>query len=252
MANPVVLPAGTTLGKSYEYGLDINLGTPADPSWQPVRRISGWAPQFAEVTGDIASYDDLGSENEEVTGRNFSGSFTVQANRSLTSGLYLPEVEALVAASRAKGEQAIVEVRFYHKPEVGTPHPTDAGQAFVRVAITRQNTGNADNEIFSVTLTGKGPYTPIPNPWQGWGAQTPAIANVSPAGQGSGELVTITGTSLLGATAVTVNSLPVDDYQAINASTIVAVLPTDAAGTVDVVVTTPGGVTPAFSYERAA
>src|SRR5690606_35317263 len=165
MVNRVPLPGGTTLGKSYEYGLDVNIGTAALPQWQPARRMSAFAPTFPPTTSDIATYDDLGSTNEDVTGRSFAASFTVQANRSLTTGMYLPEVERLVAAARAKGEAAVVDVRFYHKPENGTPNPNDAGRSDVRVELSRQNTGNSDTEIFSFTLTGRGEYTPIANPF---------------------------------------------------------------------------------------
>jgi len=250
MSNPVTLPAGTTLGKSFEYGLDINLGSSGTPDWQPMRRMSAWAPTFAAVTSDVGTYDDLGSPNEDVTGRTFAGAFTVQANRSITTGRYLPEVDKLVAAARSKGEDAVVEIRFYHKPETGTPHPTDAGQALVTVELTRQNTGNADTDSFSISLSGKGPYTPIANPFQGWGSTTPIVSAVTPEGAGAGELVTINGSGFLDASGVTFDALPADDFTVVNGASIIAVLPADTAGAVPVVVTTPGGASQAFSYTR--
>lgn len=249
--NRVPLPADITLGKSYEYGLDVNLASFAVPQWQSCRRISGWAPTFPKVTNDVQSYDDQGAPNEDVTGRGFAGALTIQANRSLTSGLYLPEIEALLNASRAKAEAAVLDVRFYHKPAIGTPHPTDAGRALVTVEITRQNTGNAENEVFAVTLTGKGEYTPIANPWTGWGATAPTIIGITPAEAGSGDLVTITGSGFLTATAVTFDSLPAEFVPA-NDGSIIAQLPTDTAGTVPVVITNPAGPSVAFSYERGA
>jgi len=51
MSNAVTLPAGSTLGKSFEYGIDVNLGTFAAPVWQPDRPLSmlrattTWAPR---------------------------------------------------------------------------------------------------------------------------------------------------------------------------------------------------------------
>ena len=53
--NKVQLPAGTVLGKSYEYGLDINLGPYGSPDWQSFRRISGFAPTFPPATEDVAT-----------------------------------------------------------------------------------------------------------------------------------------------------------------------------------------------------
>jgi|SRR6478609_1285054 len=246
----VPLPAGTTLGKSFEYGLDINLGTAGSPSWQPIRRISAWAPSYPATTQDQATYDDLGATNEAVTARSFATSFTVQGNRSLTTGLYLPEVEALLAAAKATVDGAVVDIRWYHKPEIGTPNPTDAGRATCRVEITRQNTGNAEIEVFNVTLTGQGPFESIANPFAGWDVTQPVLASVTPEGEGVGDLVTLTGTGFLGATAVEFGASPATDFVVANGATIIASLPTGSAGSVNVTVTTPGGESNAVAYTR--
>lgn len=247
----VPLPAGTTLGKSFEYGLDINLGTAGSPSYQPIRRISAWAPTYPATTQDQATYDDLGATNEAVTARSFTTSFTVQGNRSLTTGLYLPEVEALLAAAKGTLDGATVDIRWYHKPEVGEPNPTDAGQAFCRVEITRQNTGNAEIEVFNVTLTGQGPFAPITNPFAGWDVTEPVLASVTPEGEGVGDLVTLTGTGFLGATDVKFGTTSATDFVVANAATIIASLPAGTAGSVNVTVITPGGTSNALPYTRA-
>lgn len=250
----VPVPASTSLGKSFEYGLDVNLGTTASPSWQPVRRMSGWTPSFPATTQDIASYDDRGAPSEEVTARGFSATFTVQGNRSLTTGAYLPEVEALMAASKGTGNTAVLEVRWYHKPDVGTPNPDDAGSALVTVEITRQNTGNAEIESFSVTLTGRGRPQQITNPFAGWDAAAPiitAVTSVDGNDAGEGDIVTITGSGFLGATAVAFDASAATEFTVINGATIVATLPAGSAGSVDVTVTTPEGTSAAFAYARA-
>ena len=246
----VTLPAGTALGKSFEYGIDINLGTTASPSYQPIRRISAWAPTYPPTTQDQATYDDLGADNEAVTARSFATSFTVQGNRSLTTGLYLPEVEALLAAAKATGESAVVDIRWYHKPEVGTPNPSDAGQAFCRVDFTRQNTGNAEIEVFNATLTGQGPFTAIANPFAGWDVTAPVLASVTPEGAATGELVTLTGTGFLGATAVNFGAAPAVEFAVVNSATIIALVPTGTAGSVNVTVVTPGGTSNILAYVR--
>lgn len=176
MSARVPLPAGTTLGKSYEYGLDVNLGTSEAPQWQPFRRISGFQVTPTPTTQDAQTYDDLGAQNQDVTGWSWVLAFIAQVNRSITTGLYLPEVEALLARTKpsAKGAAAVVEVRWYHKPEAGEPNPDDAGQGLATVAFTRQNTGaEGAIEQLSFTLTGKGPYEEITNPFTGW-AEEPA------------------------------------------------------------------------------
>ena len=248
----VPLPAGSTLGRSFEYGIDVNLGTYAVPSWQPVRRISGWSPSFPPVTGDLSTYDDRGAPNEGVTGRGFTGSFTVQANRSQSTGLYLPELEAIFAASRAILDGATLDIRFYHKPDVGAAHPADAGRITVRVEAARQNTDNASAEVWSVTLTGKGRVLDIANPFQGWDVSVPKISAVSPAAATAGKLVTITGTGFLGATLVKFGAVNAAEFSVVGGSTILAVMPAGAAGSAPVQVTTPGGVSATFAYTRGA
>lgn len=258
MSNAVPLPAGTTLGKSFEYGLDVNLGTYAAPVWQPVRRISGFQPTPTATTQDAQTYDDLAAQNQEVTGWSFALAFNVQVNRSITTGLYLPEIEAILARTKpsAKGELAVLDVRWYHKPESGAPNPNDAGRGFAIVAYTRQNTGpNGEIEVLSVTLTGKGSYEEITNPFTGWDlTPAPVITSVvgDPEPAGTGDQVTITGTGFLGATAVTIDAIAMDDFTVISATTIVAILPSDLAGAVNVIVTTPEGASAPFSYTRGA
>lgn len=253
MSEKVPLPAGTTLGKSFEYGIDINLGLFATPSWQSVRRMSGFQPAFTEITQDAQTYDDLGAPNSDITGRGFGHSFTVQVNRNLSTGLYLPEVEALLDRTRpgAVGELAVIDYCWYHKPAVGKANPKDAGRGLATVAITRQNTGpNGEIEVFNVTLAGKGSYTEIPNPWGGWASTVPVIANVE-EGKGDGDLVNVTGSGFLGVTAVTVGGANVE-HIVVNGATLVLQQPAGDAGPVDLIVTNSVGASPAFTYTRGA
>lgn len=252
--NRVQLPAGTVLGKSYEYGLDLNLGVFGSPEWQSFRRISGFAPTYPPITEDVSTYDDLGTPNEDVTGRSAAIAFNAQGNRSLATGLYLPELELTLAAAKAKGEAAVIDARWYHKPEVGTPNPNDAGRAFFRVEASRQNTGNTGIENWSITLTGKGEYTPIVNPFQGWAVTAPQITTVGPAGAGDGALVKIIGSGLLGATQVRIDGDIVDAtlWEVVSMSTIVVILPPGDAGAVTVTVTTPGGTSTPYTFNRGA
>ena len=248
----VPLPAGSSLGKSFEYGIDINLGTTAAPVWQPLRRISEFQPTYPATTTDVASYDDRGAPNEDINGRGFSLAFTMQVNRSLTTGLALAEAEKIFAASKGIGSGAVVEVRWYHKPDAGTPNPNDSFTGFATVEVTRQNTGNADAEWWSVTLAGKGKYVKITNPFAGWSVTTPAITAITPAGAVAGKAVTIVGTGFLGASSVKFATTEVTDKVVVNGSTIIAVMPAGTAGSVAVTVVTPGGTSAAFNYTRGA
>lgn len=252
--NRVPLPAGTTLGKSFEYGLDLNLSTYASPQWQSVRRMSAFAPTFPEVTSDVATYDDLGAPNEAVDGRGVVISFTIQGNRSVTTGLYLPELEVLLAAAKATGEAAIIDAQWYHKPEIGTPSPNDAGRASFRVSATRQNTGNTGTEVWNITLTGVGSFTRIPNPFTGWGATVPVVTAVMPPNAGDGDLVTITGAGFLTVTAITVDgaTVPADTYVVAGGGQIIMQMPAGDDEVVPIVVTNPAGASAPLTYDRGA
>ena len=164
------LPAGTVLGKSYEYGLDVNLGTSMVPDWQTVRKMFNFQLTPSPVTTDAQTYDDEGAQNNEVTGWNWSLAFATQINRSGTTGKYLEEVEALFARTKpgAKGTSAQIEVRWYHQPdsgEGGAANPDDAGRGVATVTPGRANTGpDGSTEVQNWTLNGVGAYTPIENP----------------------------------------------------------------------------------------
>ncbi|OZD48648.1 hypothetical protein CH252_19160 [Rhodococcus sp. 06-1477-1B] len=249
----IPLPAGTTLGKSFEYGLDVNLATYASPQFQSCRRISAWAPTYPPVSVDAGTYDDAGVPNNDIAGRGFSGAFTIQANRNLSTGLYLPEVEAIMAAGKAIGDAAVLDVRFYHKPAIGTPNPTDAGRALVTVEISRANTGNADVENISVSLTSKGAYLPIANPYVQPGASAvPSLTSATPAGASAGQQVAVSGVRLLGVTAMKVGAVTVTTFTVLNDGTIVFVMPAGSAGAAAITVTNAAGTSVALPYTRGA
>ena len=84
----VPVPASTSLGKSFEYGLDVNLGTTGSPSWQPVRRMSGWTPSFPATTQDVSSYDDRGARNQPDSADQLAGlAFLLLQGRMRTGGI---------------------------------------------------------------------------------------------------------------------------------------------------------------------
>ena len=79
---------------------------------------------------------------------------------------------------------------------------------------------------------------------------TAVAPDVGPTGGGTG--VTLTGTDLAGTTSVAFGSTPATSFTVDSATRVTAVAPAEAAGTVDVVATTPGGTTPtgadAYTY----
>jgi hypothetical protein len=88
------------------------------------------------------------------------------------------------------------------------------------------------------TITPQAPYPDATSP--------PTVASVTPATglAAGGTAVTISGTGFTGATAVTFGGTAATAVVVVNANTITATAPAHAAGTVDVQVTTPKGVSP--------
>ncbi|MEV8023661.1 IPT/TIG domain-containing protein [Microbacterium sp. NPDC080220] len=252
------LPVGTELGKSYEYGLDVNIGTHASPNWIPFRRIFNFLFTPTPTTHDATTYDDKGSTASMVGGWAWALAFASQVNRSASTGQYLPEVEALRQRTlpAAVGSLAEIEVRWYHKPANGTPNPVDAGQGIATVAFTRQNTGPEGTvEVWNWTLTGVGSYIPIANPFTGWDVTTPAVTGATPEGAAAGQQVTITGSGFDGVTTadgVRFGSTNASGYVVLNSSTIVAVVPAGSAGSAEIKVKNSAGTSAGFPYTRGA
>lgn len=159
-------PEITEFAYSYEYAFDVDITPEAvEPTWQFVRFSSAIDPQVSPITQDGATYDDKGSPNQVKTSESWTLGATVQAHR-LLSGSFLPEVEALLAATRpdAVGNKATRRFRWYDKPAEGAANPNEAYQGIGTVQVNRQNTGNDQIAGFTVTVTGQGRRVQIPNP----------------------------------------------------------------------------------------
>jgi lysozyme len=80
----------------------------------------------------------------------------------------------------------------------------------------------------------------------------PAVSAVSPRSGpvAGGTPVTITGTNFVGASSVTFGGMPAASFTVVSAGEITAVSPADASGTVDVVVTTNQGASPANALDE--
>lgn len=159
-ASPAVTEA-TQYGFSYEYGVDIQI----ENRWQPIRFISSVNPTVSPKEVDAATYDDNGADHPVRVGETPSLSFYVQMHR-LTDGQFLPEVEALLAATRpnAVGSLGVVKVRYYDKPVKGKPNSKEAYELTATVSVERAATGNAELSGWNFTLNGQGARKTIVNP----------------------------------------------------------------------------------------
>ena len=154
-------PEPTQYGFSYEYGVDLWI----ENKWQPIRFISSVNPTVSPKEVDAATYDDNGADHPVRVGETPSLSFYVQMHR-LASGNFMPEVEALLAATRpdAVGSLGVVKVRYYDKPAKGQPNGKEAYEMTATVSAERASTGNAELSGWNFTLKGQGARKSITNP----------------------------------------------------------------------------------------
>lgn len=107
----------------------------------------------------------------------------------------------------------------------------------------------------SVNVTGPGGTSTGGPTYTYTAALTPTITGLTPAASGpvsGGNTVTIRGSNLNDATAVTFAGNAASSFTALSATTINAVTPPGTAGTTPVVVTTPAGASAGFNYTYIA
>lgn len=250
----------TELVFSYEYALDINLGTVAEPDWQQIRFSSAIDPQVTPVQQDGATYDDDGAPHPHKLSESWTCGATIQAHR-LVDGAFLPEVEKLLelAGPESTGNRAVAHVRWYDDPVGQEPNPAEAYEGFAFVQMNRQNTGNDQIAGWTLTLTGQGRRRRIANPSTASLADTgeaPLLVSALPSGAAQGELVTITGAGLAGVTGaggVKFGSTNATEYTVVSGTKIVAVVPAGSAGSAAITVTHPvNGASDPLAYTRGS
>ena len=240
----------TDLAYSYEIGVDIKIGG----TFQQIRGISAVAPTAPPVNVDAATYDDKGAPNNKKVSEAPALSFTIQGRRDPDTGLFEPEVEALLTLTGpdAVGDDATGEFRYYDNPAAGEPNPNFAFEMDGTVEMTRNKTGNNEVAEWAVTISGQGRRRQITNPLT---TGAPTITSALPSGASAGDIVTIKGTrvdGVTGAAGVKFGSANAAAYTVVDATTIVATLPAGSAGAANIVVTHPTrGALAAFPYTRA-
>lgn len=253
MPLPNTVPAGFEHASSYEYAMDVNLGTPAAPLWQRVRLVTNLAVTRPKQTRDEQTYEDNGAANQGIMGVGHNIVVTLDTPRK-ADGSRLPEYAKMRAAANSKGEANTLHVRWYDFPKTPgmAPDPDDAWEGYVTTDESWVNTGpGGEVRAAQFTLAGKGEAVKIANPASTPGASVPpSLTAVTPTGRSVGEQVTISGSNFAGITDVSIDglSVPADEYTVVNASTIVAVIPATAAGAADVIVTNAAGASDAVTY----
>ncbi|WP_449281254.1 phage tail tube protein [Leucobacter sp.] len=152
-------------GQSYEYHCDVAAMpiAPAEPTWLTAPDITGLQPNPSPKTADGTTYANRGQDDVSTIGETFTVVFDAKAVKN-SSGEVQPFISLLLAAAQShlKGgdpTKKVVKVRVYHEwiEELSWEFTAE-------VSFQRKNTGNADIEFFTFTLTSKGDREVVPNP----------------------------------------------------------------------------------------
>ena len=235
------------------------------------------------AAGPIAGGQTVQINGDDFTGATAvyfnanTASFTVDSNTQITAttpATNAGPVTITVENANGYGESAPGAYKFVAAPTVTSLSPaTGSDVGGTVVALTGTNfvdvtgvmfgatpatsfTRQSDTRVSAVAPAGTGAANVIVTAAGGTSAATagnlftygagPSVNSVSPR-QGpltGGTSVTIRGVAFTGATAVSFGATPATAFTVNSATEILATAPAHAAGSVDVVVTTPAGVSP--------
>lgn len=231
-------PRVTSLARSHR--LDINIAADPATNYSQLMGIEDLKLIEDIRTEEDEMYEDAGAMRETNTGY----SWRLEIKLALSTNLAGTSLDTNHSFLRDKfkghrtGRVEAYEfgVRFYNRDGLDDGHSHE-GRCYVKAWPLPG--GKGGNRI-DIVLQGQGALGDITNPA---GSALPSVSGVSPTGGAAagGDLVTISGFQFTGATDVDFGA-DAADYVVVDDSTIVAVSPAHAAGSVQVKVTTAAGV----------
>lgn len=190
------------------------------------------------------SYEDDGAMRESVTGYSWRLECKLLHSKN-AAGTAIDTVHAFLRskfeAAKSGVQNGEFGVRWYDKDGL-SGDPAKEGRAYVKAWPPEGGSPGA-LDIISIVIQGQGPLSEIANP----NATTvPAVTGLNPAGGSTagGNLVSVYGSKLTGATAVKFGATNATNFMVVSDTQIVATAPAATAGAKDVTVTTPGGTSP--------
>jgi hypothetical protein len=233
----VTSPVSTITALARRFALEFDMNPTGVADWQPVIAVEEFKPGRVARKEKDESYDDQGSERSAITG----SSWTIDAkiiHRTGLDGVTMNAVQERLrtlseATDAASGE---AHVRWYDRSGVG-----EAWDGRCLVDWTPDGGNGGARDTVTVKFMGQGPRVAITNPNA---SPLPVVSAITPTGGGvaGGTLVTIKGRKFTGATGVTFGGTAATSFTLVDDTRIVVVAPAKTAGSADVIVTTPGGV----------
>ncbi|WP_431892655.1 phage tail tube protein [Micromonospora haikouensis] len=222
----------TALARRFAVEVDVNPSGTAD--WQPLLGIEELKPTFTPRREDDEAYEDDGANRQAITGSAWGLELKL-IHRAGADGVTMNAVQEHLrvkseAADALTGE---AHVRWFDRS--GTGEAWDG-----RCLVDWVPDGGKGRDTVSVKLNGQGARVAITNPNA---SPLPVVAALAPTGGGTagGTLVEIRGRRFTGATAVTFGGTAATSFRVVSDTLIIAISPAKTAGSVDVLVTTPGG-----------
>lgn len=225
----------TALARRFDVEIDMNPSGAAD--WQKLKGVEDLKFSRPQRREKDESYDDNGAERMTITGSSWDMEIGLIHRTAVDGVTFNPVQEHLRVKSLANdavtGE---AHVRWYDESGVG-----EAYEGRCLVDWTPDGGDGSKRDTVKVKLNGQGARVDIVNPNS---SPLPVISALSPATgpAAGGTLVEIRGRKLTGATLVKFAAVNATSFKILDDTRIVAVAPAVAASTVDVTVTTPGGV----------
>lgn len=224
----------TALARRFAVEIDMNPSGVAD--WQPLVGVEELKPLADTRKEADESYDDAGAARQAITGTSWRLEMKL-IHRAGVDGVTFNAVQEYLRTQAAKIDAMTgeVHVRWFDRSGVGEAWD---GRAIADWTPDGGNGGARDT--VAVVLSGQGARTAITNPNS---SPLPVVSALSPTGgtTAGGTLVTVKGRKLTGATAVTFGGTAATSFTVVDDTRIVATSPAHVAGSVDVLVTTPGG-----------
>jgi hypothetical protein len=231
----VTSPTNTVTALARRFAVEVDLNPTGVADWQPLPGVEDFKPAHTPRREDDEDYDDDGAMRRAVTGSEWNNEIKL-IHRAGPDGVTFNPVQEHLRI-KAEADDALTgeaHVRWFDRSGVG-----EAWEG--RCLVDWTPDGGKGRDTVTVRLLGQGKRVAIANPNS---SPLPVVAALVPAGgpTAGGTLVEIRGRRFTGATAVTFGGTPAESYRVVSDTLIVAVSPADVAGTVDVQVTTPDGI----------
>jgi hypothetical protein len=230
-------PVQTVTALARRWALEVDVNPSGSADWQPLPGVEDFKPARAQRREKDESYDDAGAMREAITGSSWKNEVTL-IHRAGIDGVTFNAVQEHLrvkseAADALTGE---AHVRWFDRSGTG-----EAWEGRCLIDWEPEGGDGAARDTVKVTMNGQGARAAITNPNA---SPLPVIAALAPTGGGvaGGTIVEVRGRKLTGATAVTFGGTAATSFRVVSDTLIIAVAPAKTAGSADVAVTTPGGV----------